>query len=524
MKRLLFFFAALLLAAPVCLADEGDEEVITFPVYDIGEVRLGIKYDTHRYEGLAATLHVNEDGLLRVMCTSGDYPAPYADAAHTQMLDFLASFYEGSQGYVINVSKGDVIYFFKSFCMGDSKVWFEMQTQQLEFKSSPAVGERLVPTGRAQLELDFNMPVVTSGGTMKCGGQTVSLEAKSANLYILYEIKDIVMRWIESGIPAGTPIEVTITGVHAAVSESIKYGTDGTINLRFRLPSMPGKLVGNNIERLTFKSYWLPDDEEGLLRMTFSKPVSTTNPGYLSVVYGNAEAMDVNQLTFDGKADGNDVVYDLRGIHLRPKDLLESGNLYPSIMLRPGGVCDSDGDLMYSPGIGTLASWTYEIPYTYLMGNPSWEVTDENENPIVRLDSGDGVLLYVYDYHLVKSDGILLTFTNGATVTVPFSDVEINWEANGTTAELYFEIPEVINPSERVTISFANMRLLTGEPDNGALSESFLWTPQTPTGVEALSAGHSAAPVYDLSGRVAKGSKAPRTHTIVLEAGRKVVR
>ena len=520
MKRLLLFFAALLLAAPVCLADEGDEEVITFPVYDIGEVRLGHKYDTHRYEGLAATLHVNEDGLLRVMCTSGDYPAPYADAAHTQMLDFLASFYEGSQGYVINVSKGDVIYFFKSFCMGDSKVWFEMQTQQLEFKSSPAVGERLVPTGRAQLELDFNMPVVTSGGTMKCGGQSVSLEARSASLYILYEIKDIVMRWIESGIPAGTPIDVTITGVHAAVNESIKYGTDGTINLRFRLPSMPGKLVSNNIEDLTFKSYWLPDDPEGLLRMTFSKPVSTENPGYLSIVYGNAEAMDVNQLTFNGKADGYDVVYDLRDIYFRPKDLLDSGNLYPSIMLRPGGVYDADGDLMYSPGIGTLASWTYEIPYMYLYGNPSWEVTDENENNIVRLDSGDGVLLYVYYYNLVRSDGILLTFDDGETVTIPFSDVEINWESNGSTAELFFEIPEVYNCSERVTISFANMRLLTGEKDPGTLKKSFPWTPSIQTGVDAVPAAAVLRPAYDLGGRrVSFGQKG-----ILVSRDRKEVR
>lgn len=529
MKRLLLFFAALLMAAPVCLADEGDEEVFVVPVYDIGEVTLGTEYYTQTFKDFAATLHVKEPGLLSVMCVSSDYPIPYADPEHTEPLEFLSSFYAGKQGYVMNVSEGDVIYFYKSFCMGDSKVWFEMQKQELEFKSIPAVGERLVPTGVAQLELDFNMPVVTSGGTMKCGGQTVSLEARSASLYILYEIKDIVMRWIESGIAAGTLIEVTITGVHAAVSESIKYGSDGTISLRFRLPSMPGKLVSNNIEDLTFKSYWLPDDPEGLLRMTFSKPVSTENPGYLSIVYGNAEAMDVNQLTFNGKADGYDVVYDLRDIHFRPKDLLDSGNLYPSIMLRPGGVCDSDGDLMYSPGIGTLASWTYEIPYTYLYGDPSWEVSDENENPIGRLDSGDGVLLYVYNYHLVKSDGILLTFSNGETVTVPFSDVEINWETNGTTAELYFKIPDIINPSERVTISFANMRLTTGDDDPGKLSKSFPWTAKIPTGVDALHAGFASLPAYDLSGRVypdrsSQGAKGGRPHTIVLEAGRKVVR
>lgn len=500
MKRLLLLFATLLLAAPVCLADEGDEEVVTFPVYDIGEITLGTEYETHRFEGLTATLHVKESGLLCVMSSGSDYPVPYADAGHIVLLDFLASFYEGKQGYIMNVAEGDVIYFYKSFCMDNSKVWFEMQKPQLEYTSLPAVGERLVPVGRAQLELDFNMPVVSSGGSMTCGGQTVQLEAQGDNLYLLYEIKDIVMRWIESGIPAGTPIDVTITGVRAAVDESILYGTDGTIRLSFLLPAMPGQLVSNNIEGLTFKSYWLPDDEEGLLRMTFTKPVSTTAPGYLSVVYGSAEAVDINQLTFPGRADGNSVVYDLRDLLLRPKDILESGNYYSTIMLRPGGICDSDGDLMYSPGIGTLASWTYEIPYTYLTGDVAWEVTDENEDEITCLDSGDGVLLYIFYYNLVKSDGILLTFDNGETVTIPLSDVEVNWETNGTTAELYFEIPEIHNPSDRVTISFANFRLLTGEDTDGLLSDTFPWTPSIMTGVNAIGAA-SAQSAYDLSGR-----------------------
>lgn len=529
MKRLLLFFVALLMTAPVCLADEGDEEVITYPVYDVGEITLGKNYYTQTFQGFAATLHVQQSGLLSVMCVTSDFPIPYADAEHTVPLDFLSSFYEGKQGYVINVVKGDVIYFYKGFCMDNSRVWFEMQTQQLEFKSVPAAGQRLVPTGRAQLELDFNMPVVTSGGTMKCGGQTVNLEAKGPNLYLLYEIKDIVMGWIESGIAAGTPIEVNITGVRAAVNEAIKYGSDGTITLNFRLPAMPGKLVSNTIEDLVFKSYWFPDDEEGLLRMTFSKPVSKTNPGYLSIVYGNAEAMDVKELMFDGKADGNSVVYDLRGMQLRPKDLLDSGTVYPSIMLRPGGVYDADGDLMFSPGMGTLASWTFDIPYLYLFGKPYWEVSDENEDDIICLDKGDGVLLYIYYYNVVKSDGILLTFGDGQSVVVPLSDVEVNWETNGTTAELYFEIPEVQNSSSSVTISFANFRLLTGENSAGLLTQTFPWNPATTTGVEAPVAAPSAVPAYDLSGRryrepSLQGDASPAFKGIKVIRGRKVVR
>lgn len=491
MKRfLLIIFATLLVSISSFAA-----------TVDLGEVSLGKKYNVHFGDSVVAVLHVTQGGILRAMATTGDYLFPYRDAERTELLDYSASFYENAQGYVMKVKAGDVIYFMRPFCMNDSRVWFEMQSQSLSFTSSPAVGQRLVPTGRAQLELDFNMPVVTSGGTMTCSGQTVNLEAQGGNLYLLYEIKDIVMRWIDSGITPGTAIDVKLRDVHAVVDDNIKYGSDGSISLRFLLPDKPGVLLSNTIENLTFKSYWLPDDEEGLLRMTFSKPVSKTNPGYLSIIYGNAEAMDINQLTIDGKADGNSVVYDLRDLHLRPKDLLESGNVYPSIMLRPGGVYDADGDLMYSPGIGTLASWTFDIPYIYLIGKPYWEVTDENENDILCLDKGDGVLLYVYYYNVMKSDGILLTFGDGKSVIVPLSDVEVNWEANGTTAELYFEIPEVQNASNSVTISFANLRLLSGEEYDGSLSQTFDWTPSIQTGLDALHADDTARPAYDLQGR-----------------------
>lgn len=519
MKRLLLFFAALLMAAPVCLADEGDE-VITFPVYDVGEISLDRKYTTQAFNGFAGTLHVNKSGILRVMSNTSDFPIPYADAAHTEFLEFISSFYEGSQGYVMNVAQGDVIYFFRDFCMDNSKVWFEMQTEELTFTSSPAVGGRLVPTGRAQLELLFNMPVATDGGTMTCGGQTVQLAGQSDFLYIIYEIKDIVMRWLNAGIKPGTPIEVTLKNVHASISENVKYGSDGTLRLRYVLPSMPGLLVSCNFEEREFKSYWLPDDDEGVYRMTFTKPVNTTNPGYLNLVYGNAEAGDVTSIVLPGQADGNDIVFDLRGVQRRPQDLLDSKTSYPSIMLRPGGVTDTDGDLMYSEGMGTLASWTFDVPYVYLYGDPRWEVFFDNEDQddIYELKGGDRIVLYVYNYHLVKADGVLLTFDDGSKVTIPMSSVEVEYEGNGTTASLYVTIPGTRAEHDKVTVSFDNLRVRTGDAAP-KLAETFFWNNAVATGLSgALQSAEARA--YDLNGRRVRHAH----QGVTINEGRKVVR
>lgn len=492
---------------------------------DIPEVTLGRTYTTVPHTAFQATLHVAQSGLLRVMSNGSDYPFPYADAEHTELLDFNSSFYDGAQGYVIKVTAGQVIYFYRDFCMGASRVWFEMQKESLTFTSSPAVGSRLLPTGRAQLELLFNMPVDCSGGTMTCQGNKVQLEARSGNLYFIYEIKDIIMRWIEAGIPAGTPIEVELHDVHATVSPDIKYGTNGTLRLRYAMPSEPGKLVSCNFEERIFRAYWLADDDEAIFRMTFTHPVSQTHPGYLSIIYGNAEAMDVANVVLDGYADGNDVVFDLRGRDFRPKTLLESGTTYPSIMLHPGGVYDSNGDLMYSPGIGTIASWTYDIPYLYLTGKPRWEITDENENDISRLNGGDRIMLYVYNYHVVRTDGVLFTFDDGEQCVVPIEDVEVEYEPNGTSAILLLTVPYSGVDHRQVTISFERLRILSGE-DAPTLAETFEWSNDRPTGLTPIeSALVGGQGVYDLSGRVYPEhlSKGIQGHTVRIKQGRKTL-
>lgn len=517
-KFLLILFTLLSFSLGTTAAVEGMGDV-----RNLGEVKLGLKYQVEFGDSIIAVMHVERTGLLRVMSSTGDYLFPYRDDQYQDLIEYNASFYDGAQGYVISVTKGEVIYFKRPFCMNTTKVWFEMAESQLTFTSSPAVGQALLPTGRAQLELLFNMPVSTSGGTMKCLNNVVQLGAQSDNLYFLYDVKDILMNWIASGIAPGTTIEVELRDVHACVSEDIKAGENGTLRLRYKMPKEPGKLVGDNFSQRTFKSYWLPDDEEGVFRMTFTHPVNTANPGYLLLVYGSPEAMDCGSRELKGKADGYDIVYDLRDIDFSPKSFLESGNSsYITIRVSPGSILDSDGNYMYSPGSGTIASWTYELPYTYLKGSPSWEITYEDENDIDILSAGESVWLYVYNYNLVRADGILLSFDGGKyKEIIPMDEVDVEYEGNGTTASLFFTVPEVLGAYSSVTISFANLRLLTGEKPKG-LSVTYPWHAEVPTNmVQNVSSALAPAVSYDLQGR----RQTRRDHdNVIIENGRKSVR
>lgn len=507
MKRLLLILLALLTFQAYTRADD----------IVIDEVELGKNYETSLFGSFTATLHVKQDGLLRVMSNGSDYPIPYSDAAHEELIPYTASFYDGAQGYILKVNVGDVIYFYRDFCMTGGRVWFSMQQEELTFKSTPAQGQRLLPVGRAQLELLFNMPVKTSGGTMSCGSQSVQLEPHGGSLYFIYEVKDILMRWLAAGVTPGTPINIVLHDVSAMISDDIRYGNDGTLRLSYVMPAMPGQLVNCNFENRLFKSYWLDDDPEGVFRMTFTKPVSTTNPGYLLLVYGIPDAGDVGSLEIPGKADGNDVVFDLRSMPLAPKNLLESGSYYPSISVRPGGITDIDGDFMYSPGIGTLGSWTYDLEYEYLSGKPRWEVFYEDDSDIDVLKAGDRVVLNIYNYHLVRTDGALLTFDDGTQKLVPLSNFDIEYEINGQDAMLIFTVPYVEGRHNECTITLANLRLLTGE-EPPRLSETFDWSNTTPTGLTTAGAAPTLfRPAYDLQGR----RLTRPAHGLTIESGRK---
>ena len=519
MKRfLLIFFALFSICFSSVAAVNGMGDL-----NDFGEVVLGKRYHVEFGDSVVAVMHVKQGGLLRVMCNTSDYLFPYSDAKHENIIEHNASFYDGAQGYVISVAKGDVIYFKRPFCMNTTTVWFEMADARLTYTSLPAVGQTLSPTGRAQLELLFNMPVSTTGGTMTCQGDVVHLGPMDGNLYILYEVKDILMGWIAKGFAPGSTIDVELHNVHACVDETVKAGDNGTLRLRYLMPKEPGQLVSCNFEQRTFKSYWLPDDEEGVFRMTFTHPVSTTNPGYLLLVYGDPEAMDAGSMELPGRADGYDVVYDLRDTDFRPSKLLESGNTYPTIRVSPGGITDSEGVLMYSPGHGTMASWTFNLPYTYLSGTARWEVTYEDESDIDLLSAGESVWLYVYNYNLVRADGILLSFDGGKhEVIVPMDEVEVEYEGNQTTASLFFTVPEVYGDYKKVTLSFANLRLLTGETPKG-LSATYDWHAEILTNLTTAPAAAPASPAkhYDLQGRrqVRHGHDG-----VTIENGRKSVR
>lgn len=526
LRKLLLLFA--LTIVPFALYAQDDDEVIILPDLNpvvINNVVFGTKYTVNDQSSFSATLHVKESGLIRVMCSSSDYPYPYRDAAHTDLIDFVNSFYDNGQGYILSVQAGETIYFYRNFCMNPgSKVWFEKMSAPLSYTPSQTEGTELSPTGIAQLSLVFNQPVSCSGATMTCCGETVTFGEQHSTLYLTYPFKTIIMDWLECGMPTGSEVTIIITGVRSYADANILYGTDGTIVLHYLLPEKPGRLLSTNFENRLFKSYWLPDDEEGIFRMTFSRPVNVEDPGYINLVYGNQDLGDINSLTYYGRAEGNDIVFDFRDMFLRPKDLLpESGNNYTSIMLRPGSVRDEKGNYMYSEGNGTLASWTYELVYTYLSRTPKWEITgydgDDFDDPLVE---GSIVEFYVYDYDYIRYDGISLTFEDGTKVIVPKTDLDIDEEyylnSGRTYATIDFYMPRVIGNHSQVTIAFHNLRFANGEGGN-VITETTDCHYEIPTGISS-SVPTEAAPIRrDLQGR--------RTHHnsgLIIEGPRKSIR
>lgn len=534
MKRLILILAALCSISVNLYADDGDEgeDIIIEPsanIIDFGELVLGKRYEPQLFSGYKLTFHATQDGLLRVMSNTSDYPWAYHDAGHTELYDCVASYYSDGQGYVLSVHEGEVIYLYRDFCMNGGKVWAEMMKPELNYTLDPAPDTELQPVGIAQVVATFGQPVNCSGGTMTCGGQTVELSRGAGHTSLVYDIKGIVMDWIASGIPAGSDITVVLNDVCASADPTLKAGDDGTITFHYLLPEAPGQLVSTNFEERTFMSYWLPDDEEGVFRMTFTRPVSVDRPGQLNLVYGVAEVGQIGTVTLPGYADGYDLVFDLRDTPLRPTDIITSvaaPTTYETIRIHPLNVYDDRGLLMYSEGSGTMGSYTYELPYTYLSRKltTEWEVTGEDGDDLDVVENGQRIEIYIYDYNYVACTGVLMTFDGEHEVLVPLSDIDIerDYVAAGERvhALLSFTTPYVEGDYEEVTFTLANFRVINGDPGPN-WSATFDWRYTIPTGLAGAPTQSRAQRTYDLAGR--RTSPAAPAH-INIESGRKVVR
>lgn len=440
----------------------------------------------------------------------------YSDAAFTADIT-QNCLYSGSNPWTLKVpipngtTAGTAFYFYEKFVMNPATISVTygagaatVEKPLTRLIVTPADGGNLSASSslislkysRADISVSSCVMEIYSHGTdtpeLKA---TKSLVANVQGAFISIEPKSQLLELYEEGTLTACDIIKVKVGVKA-VSNGTTIWLDGKENsvdeityVATEKPTLLTKTVntpGNGLD--TFLS-WMPADyTNGLVQLYFDGPIDTQNAPVVKLMYGNRESDgDYYEEELPVKFFGNTILaVDLRG-KLRTPATMEIASLttYSTITLAVKNVKAADGTYVYSDGIGSLGSFSFDYAYKkveYAFTVDFTPATGASIDDVKSIEfwvneTGDGKATF---------DGVQFAYTEGGvakTVVVPASQITSEADPEEANATIYtIPVPDFSRDADTdVVLTFEGL----STPDGLDHSAEFTATYKT--------AGHTAA-------------------------------
>ena len=313
----------------------------------------------------------------------------------------------------------------KGFSKGKKFIAVMETITELTFECDQPLGGMFDITDQrdGQAILTFNLPVTSDQWAyLKVGNypqdkENGKVEVRSGNNteQLILNIKEYLTVWKEEGrYKAGDPVTLTLTGVKSRGENPLVYGTDGTLVLNW---TAPGDLHKNTSITAPdpFLSYWLPDDERGIMVLDFDYPLMTMEDGQTATVsfsIGSADLGDAyqGQLPQDKiSVDGQKLYVDFTGVRRTYADM-GLVNKWGSMSIKVNYIKMADGTMCFSPSAGNYGSVSTECTFEEYKSDIQAEFTP-----------ADGATLTDNFFKVYFSDKKALTFS-GVRVTYQTQD------------------------------------------------------------------------------------------------------
>jgi len=332
--------------------------------------------------------------------------------------------------------------FFKGFYEGSVK---EMKLVESNFEEGKIFD--ITDTRYGQLDLKFNLNADADSAIVAIGryiNTKIETRTSTNSGQLSFLLKDSINSWLDKGlISGGEEMTITIPNVHAAVDASIKYGTDGTLVLKFIAPGKPHQMTESKLPD-PFLSYWVKGDENGKAVFTFDTDVMAGDQqtAVATLMVGSADAGDVYYEQLDKSvfsAEGNKLYVDFTD-KLRTYEVMGLKTHYGSIKFNIQNIKMADGTNVYSGGKGTSGSFTYNMYFEEYKTNVMYEFTPANGGTL----TDNNIKLYFSEKNAIKFGGVRITYqsqddkkyqvrvtegitsteegNNGIEYTIPISD------------------------------------------------------------------------------------------------------
>lgn len=480
---------------------------------DFGEITPGEEYI---YESLApAGGHYTpaESCVIKTYVT-GDMLHAYSDALHTQEIP-SSNFYFGSDGEKVSVYNGlagETIYFYNDLPLDGGVFRLAAGNEEISLRQAyPAPGD--TPMSLAdnyRLELIFNTPVKCTKCILEAGDASVELSPDIFSATVTLDWHSIVMQWYADGtLTEGDTLKMTITGIRDENDSSNRpdFGDGpGKLILSYTVAAKPSELIAqsNTPQSGTpdFLTYYLPEGEEGLVRLTFDRDLDPAHTPMAKLQYGDIENQDfgmyIEQLPVS--IEGPDLLIDFRGVSRLPGEMVPGLPAQEYIYMQVTDIRSADGQHVWT---GQLAS-PYTFGFSYKLKSVLYTVAaDWLPLPGSPLGSGDDMEIWVLNGNRIAFDSVDFSYVSGGeacVASVPYADLAVSDDPDYGDARIFnLKAPAIYADQDTdIKVSFGGLLCADGQDHSSDIEVTYR---AASNGVDETLATADDAPMFDLQGR-----------------------
>lgn len=443
---------------------------------DLGELEIGKSYSHPSFATVTGYFTAPATGTMTAI-NFGDLDL-YLDEAHTQMLDKVYKGYQDKgQAYAFELTEGTKYYVYTYMSMNaatftmymDGVAAQPLQIQYINVDPNTVFNFANYKNLEIQFNQDFTMDekVQLMFSDMKTGGDVyLDLKVTKYPQNVTISVYNEVKPYIESGnLLPGSQIAIVLKNVKTK-SGALIEGADeeGNFWMPFACGYIPTVRTGDYVPA-KFLSYWAPGDPEGMLTMSFDKPVSESEHTCVEFGYGNLEGEDGEyygeRIPVSVSEDGLTLVADFTGKLRTPLTMTPqyASTVYSEVSLKLVGVVDAYGNPVQSEGQGTIGSYSWSVPYEVIEKTIiSAEFTPANGE---SLAGAEEISVFLSPVNTFSFTGFNIAYTDGAetknTVVDKNNCSSIKLSTDGTEATYTFAIPAEVKGKKNVVVTLAGL-------------------------------------------------------------------
>lgn len=414
LKNLFWILLCLVWTGFTCVDAKAAEDL------EIGEIEIGKTYTYSAFQKVYAQYTASENGVLTLTNSS-----PYGsflncfESRYTNTSDSPAPLQTASKGVLtVNVEAGKTYYFYQYMFDAGSFVASlnEQQISEIKLESlSPKEGSELDTVNGSTISFSFNINIKVDDASLKAGNNTEVLPVNiTSGRFISVDVADALASLMKKeAVKEGDEVTVTLNNIRCAEDESIKYGEDGSLSVKFTVSKQAVKLLSINGASLTettdLLSYYSEDDPSGKITLVFSNNIYNNEDDLPKVVltFGDLEYGRIYEESLPFNIEGNKLTFDLTNKLRRFQDMMP--NTDPSIMenkdavsIKISNVKDEEGKYVEASQPGAVGSFTL----SFKLKDISYSIASEFTPSKGTLKAGTPMEIWIKNGDKIKFNGI----------------------------------------------------------------------------------------------------------------------